>query len=248
VHTFWRWLRSATLHSQSGRGVDRRCEPWESGTPGRADPSKRGDPPRSEGPATCVSLLRGPVPAASSACGAPCTAVPGDHRRPRKPTAAAGGREMCPGPFSYQRYDNLGGRERLGELGHAAQILLPEATPKTFLPMPPQRGDHLGAVLCLAGSLAPARSARAPTPSAHFPLHQRGIACLEVPQLFATLSCSWPSLCCSPAVPRAPMRRRSSRIQPAATGLRVPPLPRTHGLAGTRLLPLQIHWAPSTPR
>jgi len=41
-------------------------EPWESGTPGRADPSKRGDPPRSEGPATCVSLLRGSVPAASS--------------------------------------------------------------------------------------------------------------------------------------------------------------------------------------
>ncbi len=45
------------------------CQPWESGTPGRADPSKRGDPPRSEGPATCVSLHCRPVPAFPSARG-----------------------------------------------------------------------------------------------------------------------------------------------------------------------------------
>ena len=42
------------------------CEPWESGTPGRADPSARGDPPRSEGPATCVSVLCVSVPAVPS--------------------------------------------------------------------------------------------------------------------------------------------------------------------------------------
>jgi hypothetical protein len=55
-------------------------EPWESGTPGRADPSERGDPPRSEGPATCVSLLRGTV-----------LAVPSDRPCALRPAIAANG-------------------------------------------------------------------------------------------------------------------------------------------------------------
>jgi hypothetical protein len=53
-------------------GENLNCEPRESGTPGRADPSERGDPPRREGPATCVPLLRGSVPAALKDCGPPC--------------------------------------------------------------------------------------------------------------------------------------------------------------------------------
>jgi hypothetical protein len=69
--------RRARLNSPRGRRVNR-SEPRESGTPGRADPSKRGDPPRSEGPATCVSLLCGSVPAAPSDSGAPGPAGPED--------------------------------------------------------------------------------------------------------------------------------------------------------------------------
>ena len=70
-HTSWREVAPGGIplttvvreprSSERARSESLGCEPQASGTPGRADPSKRGDPPRSEGPATCVSLVRGSV-------------------------------------------------------------------------------------------------------------------------------------------------------------------------------------------
>ena len=55
--------------------------------------------------------------------------------------------EVGPAQLSPQCGDNLGVGERLGELHHAAQVLLAEAPPEARLQLSPQRGDNLGAVL-----------------------------------------------------------------------------------------------------
>ena len=73
------------------------------------------------------------------------------------------GEEVGPAQLSHQCCDNLPVREDLGELDHAAEILLGEPSAEFGLQLSPQRGDNLARRTPPAVSLRISRRMRSPT-------------------------------------------------------------------------------------